>query len=233
LQLLLFPSGQTGIGSDVDERLVTLERSLSGLIPDEALPVILWWFSSNRVELKLSPGRKTKLGDFRPSHKGSLPVISVNRNLNPYAFLITLVHEMAHFQVLVNQPKPRLFRRQRRVPPHGKIWKEEFRTLINPLLNESCFPESVLTALTAHMRQPKAATFSDPVLAKALMVYDQTTSGVLLESLPEGTIFSVSTGTLFRKGVRRRIRFRCIRQDNNRIYLFSPLAMVYPVRETN
>ena len=49
-------------------------------------------------------------GRGRPHHR-----ISVNENLNPYAFLITLLHEVAH---MTTWEKHRL--RMRRCRPHGR-----------------------------------------------------------------------------------------------------------------
>ena len=42
--------------------------------------------------------RRTRLGDFRVL-PNSQTQITVNANLNPYAFLITYVHEVAHAEV--------------------------------------------------------------------------------------------------------------------------------------
>ena len=46
-------------------------------------------FCSKEIILKLSPKRKTKLGDFRPLNASGKYKITINKDLNPYSFLIT------------------------------------------------------------------------------------------------------------------------------------------------
>ncbi|MDP4750251.1 MAG: SprT-like domain-containing protein, partial [Schleiferiaceae bacterium] len=43
--------------------------------------------------------RSSKWGDFRPAHDGKPARIRVNRDLPPDAFLLTLLHELAHAHV--------------------------------------------------------------------------------------------------------------------------------------
>lgn len=201
---------------------------MSEQLPTPAFPDVLGWFISHEVRLLVTRGRRSKSGDFRPPRNGSLPVISVNKTLNPYAFLITLVHEMAHFHVYEKQAGRTLLSRRKRVSPHGKEWKEEFRVLMNPFLSPEIFPLEVLEVLTLHLRNPRASTYSDPRLARILIRFDATEKGVLIEEVPEGTLFKTASGMLFRKEGRLRRRYRCIRMKDSRLYLFSPLARVFP-----
>ena len=47
------------------------------------------------VRLRIARPRRTKLGDHRPPGRGwTMHRISINDDLNPYAFLTTLLHEM-------------------------------------------------------------------------------------------------------------------------------------------
>jgi hypothetical protein len=55
--------------------------------------------------------------------------ITVNVNLNPYNFLVTYLHEVAHLEVYRQY--------KRRQPPHGKAWKTHFRLLLIPVMSES------------------------------------------------------------------------------------------------
>ena len=105
------------------------------------------WFETYRVGLKFTRTRNTKTGDFRPPRNGSLPAITVNQNLNKYACLITLVHEMAHYHVYLAYRDQGIFRRRKRVAPHGNEWKQEFRRLMEPHLTPSVFPEELLPVL--------------------------------------------------------------------------------------
>ena len=52
------------------------------------------------VATKVVKERKTKHGDFRKLKNGSNQ-ITLNYNKNQFRFLITLIHELAHFRVSV------------------------------------------------------------------------------------------------------------------------------------
>ncbi|MBK9699129.1 MAG: hypothetical protein IPO79_03355 [Flavobacteriales bacterium] len=56
-------------------------------LPAGAVPVVLDWLHRNRVQVRITPRRATKLGDYRTPVAGRPARISVNRDLNPYAFL--------------------------------------------------------------------------------------------------------------------------------------------------
>jgi hypothetical protein len=82
--------------------------------------------------------RRTKLGDFR-AEPGKGLTITVNSDLNPYAFLITYLHEVAHLLV---------YQRSRRFgQPHGPIWKKTFREVMQPVLHESVFPQNRIDSI--------------------------------------------------------------------------------------
>ncbi|MFC2102638.1 sprT domain-containing protein [Bacteroidota bacterium] len=230
MQLSLFqPSPLHTIEYD-DPAILKVKSLLSGQIPVAALPPILTWFNTHEVFLLVTRGRQSKSGDFRPPKKGSLPVISVNKTLNEFAFLITLIHEMAHFHVYEKHHKPAFLKRKRRVQPHGKEWKEDFRLLMEPFLTLDVFPEKILKVLSLHMQNPRASTYSDPLLARLLLEYDSSLEGILIEELSVGAEFTTTSGMLFRKEGKLRKRYRCIRLKDRKIYLFSPLARVIPVK---
>src|SRR5690606_9575799 len=105
---------------------------LSVYIPEKAAPVIARWIDVYKIRLKISRRRSTKLGDYRPPQNGHMHRISVNGDLNPYAFLVTLVHEFAHL-VTWNRHGPR-------VRAHGKEWKGVFRQMMQPFLDAGIFP---------------------------------------------------------------------------------------------
>ena len=76
---------------------------------------ILWQYG---IQLHIKKPRKTKLGDYRPPRNGEAHRISVNNDLNQYAFLLTFLHETAH---LINFEK-----RGYKVQPHGKNGSRNF-----------------------------------------------------------------------------------------------------------
>jgi len=230
LQLSLFQSAHPSSIEHDEPDLLKVRSLVSKQIPEAALPIILEWFKAHQVILLVTWGRKTKSGDFRPPRNGTLPIISVNRTLNEFAFLITLIHEMAHFHVFEKHCKPAFLKRRRKVQPHGKEWKEDFRQLLYPFLIPAIFPQKILDVLTLHMKNPRASTYSDPILARVLLGFDdENVAGTLIEELAEGEQFTIPSGMLFRKEGKLRKRYRCIRLKDRKIYLFSPLARVFPV----
>lgn len=176
--------------------------------------------------LKVVRPRRTRLGDFRvlPSRQTQ---ITVNGNLNPHAFLITYVHEVAHAAVHRQQ-------RSRRLSPHGKAWQQAFQQLMQPLLNETVFPATVLVPLQVYMRCPAATTYANPALMTALRLADgpgqvnPSDKGVLLRDVPEGNLFLLHKKT-FVRGTLRRTRIVCKEVASGKSYAILAHAWV----ETN
>src|SRR5690606_13417989 len=84
---------------------------------------------------------------------------------NPYAFLITLMHELAHLITWVKYKDT--------VKPHGQEWKSEFKQTLGPFLRRNVFPEDVARAVQNYLANPAAATCRDIHLSKALARYDR------------------------------------------------------------
>ena len=129
----------------------------------------------------ISKPRQTKLGDYRFYPQERRHVITVNGNLNPYAFLITFIHEVAHMVVKIHYTH--------KVAPHGKEWKNEFKRLMLPMIKQHVFPTSIEKVLLSHMKNPKASSCADPTLYKALRIYDIDTEKLFLEDLQDGMFF--------------------------------------------
>ena len=172
--------------------------------------------------LRVVKPRRTRLGDFRVLLHNQTQ-ITVNANLNPYAFLITYVHEVAHADV--NRQY------KRRVQPHGKAWQVAFQRLMQPLLTESVFPETILYPLRQYMSKPAATTYSNPALMLALrQAYVVTTDPadeqrVLLRDVEEGKPFQFAKKTYIR-GTLRRTRVVCKEVSSGKSYAILAHALV-------
>ena len=195
-------------------------------LPEPAAPVISRWIIDSNCVFRISKGRTSKFGDYRPPHGKHGHRISVNYNLNRYAFLITTVHEFAHLKAW-NQY-------QHKIKPHGKEWKNCFRQLMQPFLQAAIFPTDIHTALTRYMDNPAASSCTDLNLFRVLKKYDSRLEGMeTVEQLPADTIFTLKNGRIFQKKEKIRKRYRCVELKTQRIYLFSPIAEVsvleYPI----
>jgi hypothetical protein len=202
-------------------------------IPENSSGYILDWFRSNPVQFRISKARSSKFGDYQPPVKKFPARISVNRNLNRFDFLITLVHEMAHHEVWTESsalvPGFGIHRRKRRPRPHGEEWETHYRRLMEPLMKEFIFPTEVLHHLVSHFNNPRSSLKSNEHLIVALKKYDVPDNAVFIESLAYDAVFTLPTGRKFRKREKLRKRYRCMCLDNGKIYLFSPMARVMPI----
>lgn len=194
-------------------------KVLEKYLPAGAAPLIGRWIDYFKCEFKISRNRNSKFGDYRPPFQGKGHRISVNHNLNPYAFLVTTVHEFAHLYTW-NQHK-------NLIKPHGAEWKANFKKMMQPFFEQQVFPPDVTFAITAYLNNPAASSCSDLNLYRALRKYDSNaTTATTVEKIPLKAVFKIKDGRVFRKEEQLRKRFRCIEVSTKRIYLFSPVAEV-------
>lgn len=191
--------------------------TLSQYIPELALPYCTELWVEYNYTFRIAKHRATKLGDYRFEPQKSKHIISVNANLNPYNFLITYIHEVAHCANVI--------RNGRKVPPHGKQWKFIFRELMLPILNQDVFPDDLLRVLARHLKSPKASSQSDQLLVMALRKYDLEQPGKLLVDLHKGDSFRLNN-RVFEKIQLRRSRVLCKDVKTGRNYLISAIAPV-------
>lgn len=199
------------------------QEIISRYVPENALCYCINAWTTHPFSFKVTRNRKSKVGDYRFNKSTGNHEISVNGNLNRYAFLITYLHEVAHLYHYKNYGNNQ--------PPHGRIWKKIFQELMIPVLQENIFPQDILQQLILHMNNPKSSSQSDPVLAKLLRNYDQDydqdhdQSDSYLEDLAEGESFDLN-GRSYIKLKRRRTRSLCEEKKSGRKYLISELTRV-------
>lgn len=177
-------------------------------------------------QLRISKPRRTRLGDFRvlSDHQTQ---ITVNANLNPYAFLITYVHEVAHADVYAHYKA----QRRRQDKPHGKVWQTAFQRLMQPLLTETIFPAPILQPLCHYLRKPSATTSAHPTLVMALRQVDSAATTaekpnqMMLRDVLEGNRFQFAKKTFIR-GTLRRTRVVCKEVSSGKSYAILAHAWV-------
>ncbi|MEZ4822450.1 MAG: SprT-like domain-containing protein [Ignavibacteria bacterium] len=191
---------------------------LQKYIPEESISFALNWIDEYKFNFKITRSRNTKLGDFTPAHSGKPHKITVNHDLNKYAFLITLTHEVAHL-IAFNKYRNKIM-------PHGREWKEEFRSLLVPFISMNIFPDDIVHSLKYYSQNPKASSCTDIHLIKALKKYDNESEFIHLEDIPVKSIFRLRNGREFLKGERIRKRYKCTEVRTRQEYLVSPVAEV-------
>ncbi|MDG1572058.1 sprT domain-containing protein [Robiginitalea sp. M366] len=200
-----------------------MEAALEPYVPARALAPCMDLIRAHGVHLKIVRSRQTRHGDYRRLPGGGHQ-ITVNAMGNPYRFLMTLVHEIAHLVAFE--------RYGHGIKPHGREWKHTFQHLMLPFLRPDIFPDRLLPLLAAHFRNPRASSSTDSALAVALKVYDPGDRPPLVYELPEGCLFRLGNGQVFRKGPRQIKRYRCMEVATGKLYLFQPHAEVELLSET-
>jgi SprT protein len=205
----------------VDLRAIQYQKNseiLKKYLPEQSVDLIAQWIVEFDFKLKIKKERSTRLGDYTSPHNGLNHTITINHNLNKFAFLITMVHEVAHL-VTYNAHK-------NTVNPHGTEWKQNFQKMMQPFLSTDIFPLEIFAALRKYMQNPAASSCTDLNLLKTLKLYDDNSDTVFLEYLPFNAVFLYNGSRLFQKGERIRKRFKCKEVKTGAVYLFNPLTEV-------
>jgi SprT protein len=179
-------------------------------IPKNAINGVQSLIEKHKINLKIVNQRLTKHGDFRQLPNGEFQ-ITINNNLNPFQFLLTLIHEIAHHTT---------FEKYGRIRPHGKEWKQQFQYLMLPFLNPSIFPNQMLTPLAHYLKSPKASTDSDVRLSLALKGNAAENGKNFVFELPTNCTF-VFKNKMYIRGKKRKTRIECLQLTTNRMYLFN------------
>ncbi len=199
-----------------------MQNVLQNYIPKFAIPLVLELLNHDNLVVKAKRERKTRHGDYKQLPNGKHQ-ITVNANLNAYRFLITLVHEIAHFEAYKTYG--------RFIKPHGVEWKRTFQHLMLPFLSPEVFPNTLLPLLAKHFKNPKASSDTDISLALALKQFDAPNDKIYVFDIPFGRDFKMYNGRVFRRGNKRVKRFECIEVKSGKLYLFNPNAEVELVKE--
>jgi SprT protein len=196
---------------------VHMQSKLKDYISPKALNRVLELLKHENLTVIIKNERKTRHGDYRRLPNGKHQ-ITVNSNLNEYRFLITLIHEIAHFEAYKNYG--------RFIKPHGVEWKRTFQHLMLPFLNPDIFPMELLPMLAKHFKNPKASSDSDIKLALALKQFDAPNNKTYIFEVPFGTLFKLYNGRVFKMGPLRVKRYECLEIRTGKLYLFNPNAEV-------
>jgi SprT protein len=195
-------------------------EALAEYLPPGTYPHIVDYLHRYKVHLTVSKERASVLGDYRNATQDRHHRISVNGNLNTYAFLITLLHELAHLLTFDKYGHT--------VQAHGKEWKALFGSLLAQFLQHHVFPEDIRQALQRTLHNPAASSCADDDLMRVLRKYDpRDERRCLVEEVPEGALFKTSDGRLFKRQKLVRKRIRCMEIPSEKIYLFSPIYEVW------
>lgn len=201
-----------------------MTSTLQKYIPKHAVLPCFNLITTHSVHVKIVNHRVTRHGDYRALPNGQHQ-ITINASLNPYRFLITLIHEIAHLVAFKTYGW--------HIKPHGPEWKHTFQHLMLPFIEPRVFPKILLPHIAHHFKNPKASSSTDARLSIALKAFD---SGIRQKSyvfeLPLGSTFRLYNGKCFQKGQKRIKRYECVEVATGKVYLFQPHAEVELIPHT-
>jgi SprT protein len=196
----------------------TAQKLFSKYVPEPSAKYCADLWTQLKFEFKLARSRSSKLGDYWYKSSLNKHKITVNKDLNPYSFLVTYIHEVAHMVAGL--------RYGYRVKPHGEEWKAVFKELMYPLMQDHVLPEDVLMPLHDYMISPGASSCSDPALYRALAKYDAKEDFMIfLSEVPIGHAFLFGKRT-FKKESIMRTRALCSDVKTGHRYYISLSAEV-------
>ncbi|WP_420318178.1 SprT-like domain-containing protein [Ekhidna sp.] len=196
---------------------MTSEEVFKKFVPEASVAYCVKLYERLGFEFKIKKARQTKLGDYRFNPKTNRHTITINNDLNPFAFLVTYLHEVAHLIAFKQYG--------RRIQPHGKEWKNSFKEISEPMLTANIFHVSVLAALKRYFKNPKASSCSDPTLYQILKQFDEPSEKIFLRDLLIGEAFLFNKKQ-FVKLETKRTRSVCQEIGTKKKYMISDIAEV-------
>lgn len=192
---------------------------LTSFLPPGTYQAVEEYLRFYKIHLTITQYRKSILGDYRHRTHLSNHRISVNGNLNKYAFLITLLHEIAHLLTFEKHGG--------RVMAHGAEWKIIYGSLLKQFVENKIFPPDIEKELLYSLKNPAASSCAEDDLIRVLRKYDTNINGYrLIEEVPLNSLFKLDDGKVFKKGEKQRKRYKCEEVRTGKVYLFSPVYEV-------
>lgn len=174
-----------------------------------------------RVNFKIVNPRKTKLGDCRFPLQNDTPItITVNIDLPPLQFLITTLHELAHAKTFREY--------QNKVAPHGIEWKNNFKQMFQPILNEQYLQPEEIKIINALLKNVSATSSGNHQLNDFL--FKDNPDVTFLKDIPHEKVFILNERK-FKIISKARTRYLCEEIKSKRKFKIHGLAQVLTFEE--
>ncbi len=186
-------------------------------IPASAVSFVELILFNEQIDIICKKNRKGKWGDFRPPFEQKNARITINSDLPESAFLLTLIHEIAHLKAWNKFGK--------KIQAHGKEWKDIFKQLCVELLNLNILPSEVEQALKNHIKCPKSSICYDPEMMNVLIPQTFEKDQKILKDLEIGSLFSLQN-RVFIKQKTLRTRAKCLEIKTQRHFVIHQSAKI-------
>lgn len=197
---------------------------LAQYLPEDTYEPVMAYLHHYKVHLTIARSRNSVLGDYRHKHGSDHHRISVNGNLNKFAFLITLLHELAHLITFEN------FSNQ--VLAHGREWKQAYKNLLSQFIEKKVFPDDIEKELKKSLHKPGASTCAEEGLQRILYRYDNKKQDhFLIEQLQPNDVFKTRDNRRFQVIKKRLKRYECLEIETGKTFLFSPVYEVQKIAD--
>jgi SprT protein len=190
---------------------------LGRYLPSNTLDYCVQLWVQHPFHFTVTKKRSSRYGDYTFNSLKKEHTITVNGDLNPYAFLITYLHEYAHLLTSIEYGP--------HVSSHGQEWKTTFRNVMQAMLQQGLLPDELRTVLLKHMKNPKASSSGDTHLVLALRKYDKNNFAIPLMMVNKGSSFSFNE-RIYQFMEKRRTRVLCKEQSEGKLYLIHKAALV-------
>ena len=189
-------------------------KTLEKYLPENTLPYLKKWFGDFSIHIKITRGRNSKLGDYRKMPDKSHQ-ITINSTLQPPLFFFVLTHELAHLLAFEKYG--------RTISAHGLEWKKTFQEML--LESIPIYAEDLKPIILRFARSPKAGFMASPELVRYFHLENHEDESSYIEDLAFGDEF------IYRKQrylleEKRKKNYLCKNLDNEKKYIFRPLARV-------
>lgn len=187
---------------------------LEQYLPSDTQPFLRRWFASNKIHIRITRDRNSKLGDYRKMPDKSHE-ISINSTLDRQLFFFVLTHELAHLIAFEKFGG--------RISAHGQEWKSTFREML--LESISIYTSDLQPVIRQFAKNPKANFMASPELVRYFHVDDPDDSQFFVEQLAPDSEF-LYKGDLYKMIEKKKKLYLCVNLKNSKKYLFRPLAKV-------
>lgn len=190
----------------------------------DAVDGVFDFMNHHSVDLHITRDRRSKLGDYRwPQHGYTHHTISINGSLNPYMFLLVMLHEQAHLLTYLQY--------HRSVQPHGHEWQDNYRRLLLNYAAKGCFPKECLPTMRRYTAQLPLYRPAGNELEAILQRYDENYApedSLTLNDLPLGAIFrlKIKPALRFKSMEKLRTRYRCLELHTGTPFFVAGKAQV-------